>query len=189
MGIRRTFQHPQLSPGQALLDNVMLGFDMSARATLTEAMFHAPRSRADERRFRRMSLDLLERVGAGRFAYQLAGSVPYAIQRKTELARVLAGDPSFVLLDEAGAGLNDEERRELGCILDEIRVDGGPGILVIEHNMDLVRQVCDRLIVMNNGSILTEGDVDTVLCDPRVVEVYMGRRRPDSDPVMDGDRA
>jgi len=174
MGVGRTYQHPQLSPGLSVLENVMLGFDRSARATLVEASVHSPRSRDDERRFRAASAELLDRVGAQEFADRVAGAVPYAVQRKVELARVLAGRPAFVLLDEPAAGLNDDERHELGAVISSIAAEGGPGVLVIEHNMDLVRQVCARVVVLVNGSVLLSGPTDEVLRDPRVVEVYLG---------------
>jgi ABC-type branched-subunit amino acid transport system ATPase component/ABC-type branched-subunit amino acid transport system permease subunit len=174
MGVGRTYQHPQLSPGLSVLENVMLGFDRWARATLVEASVHSPRSRDDERRFRAASVQLLARVGAAEFADRLAGAVPYAVQRKVELARVLAGRPAFVLLDEPAAGLNDAERQELGEVISSIAADDGPGVLVIEHNMDLVRQACARVVVLVNGSVLLSGPTDHVLRDPRVAEVYLG---------------
>jgi ABC-type branched-subunit amino acid transport system ATPase component/ABC-type branched-subunit amino acid transport system permease subunit len=174
LGVGRTYQHPQLSPGLTVLENVMLGFDRAGTASLLEASVHAPRSRADERRFQAASRELLVRVGAAGFADRPAGAVPYAIQRKVDLARVLAGRPAFVLLDEAAAGLNDDERHEMGEVIRSISADEGPGVLVIEHNMDLVRQVCDRLVVLVNGSVLLTGPTEEALADPRVAEVYLG---------------
>ncbi len=174
MGVGRTYQHPHLSPGLSVLENVMLGFDGSARATLIEASVHSTRSRADERRFRATSAELLARVGAAEFADRPAGAVPYAIQRKVELARVLAGRPAFVLLDEAAAGLNDDERHEMGEVITSIAAEGGPGVLVIEHNMDLVRQACERVVILVNGKVLLTGSTEEVLSDPRVAEVYLG---------------
>ncbi|MFZ0972351.1 MAG: branched-chain amino acid ABC transporter ATP-binding protein/permease [Solirubrobacteraceae bacterium] len=175
-GVTRTFQHPQLSPGLSVLDNVMLGLDRASSATLGEALLHMPRSRADERRFRKQVLELLGPVGIAQHANALAGSVPYGVQRRLEVARALACDPEFIFLDEAGAGLSEEERAELIHAIQAVaQSDHGPGIVVIEHNIGFVRQLCARSVVLVGGSVLAAGETDVVLRDERVVDAYLGR--------------
>jgi len=174
-GVTRTFQHPQLSPALSVQENVMLGLDRASTATLGEAILHLPRSRADERRFRAEAVSLLERVGIAHHANALAGSVPYGVQRRLEVARALACDPDFIFLDEAGAGLSEEERAELIHAIQEVASSHkGPGIVVIEHNISFVRQLCARSVVLVGGSVLTTGETDTVLRDERVVDAYLG---------------
>jgi branched-chain amino acid transport system permease protein len=174
-GVTRTFQHPQLSPGLTVRENVMLGLDRGSTATLAEAIFHLPRSRADERRFRTQAVELLEQVGIAQHAEALAGSVPYGVQRRLEVARALACAPEFIFLDEAGAGLSEEERAEL---IDAIRhvafSPDGPGVVVIEHNISFVRELCARTAVLVSGAVLTIGETDEVLRDERVVDAYLG---------------
>ena len=157
-GVTRTFQHPQLSPGLSVLDNVMLGLDRASTATLGEALLHMPRSRADERRFRKQVLKLLGPVGIAQHANALAGSVPYGVQRRLEVARALACDPEFIFLDEAGAGLSEEERAELIHAIQAVAQSNGPGIVVIEHNIGFVRQLCARSVVLVGGSVLDRRD-------------------------------
>ena len=153
----------------------MLGLDRASTATLGEAIFHLPRSRADERRFRAEAIALLERVGIAHHADALAGSVPYGVQRRLEVARALACNPEFIFLDEAGAGLSEEERAELIHAIREVAAShNGPGIVVIEHNISFVRQLCAQSVVLVSGSVLTTGETDTVLRDPRVVDAYLG---------------
>jgi branched-chain amino acid transport system permease protein len=175
-GVTRTFQHPQISPGLTVLDNVMLGLDRASTATLPEALLHLPRSRADERRFRKQAMSMLEPVGIAQHADALAGSVPYGVQRRLEVARALACAPEFIFLDEAGAGLSESERAELiGAIQAVATSHNGPGIVVIEHNIGFVRQLCERSVVLVGGSVLATGETDVVLRDERVVDAYLGR--------------
>jgi ABC-type branched-subunit amino acid transport system ATPase component len=163
----------------------MLGLDRAAGATLGEAMFHLPRSPTDERRFAEHALGLLQRVGIDQHAGAKAGSVPYGVQRRLEVARALACDPDFIFLDEAGAGLSDEERDELAGAIQEVAASGGgPGIVVIEHNISFVRRLCPRSVVLVGGAVLVSGETDAVLRDERVVDAYLGRAHDEvADPV------
>jgi branched-chain amino acid transport system permease protein len=182
-GITRTFQHPQLSLSLSVLENAMLGLDRSATATLAEAIFHLPRSRRDERHFRAQAMELLQRVGIDHLADAPAGSVPYGVQRRLEVARALAGSPHFIFLDEAGAGLNDAERAELIDAIHAILAADGPGIVVIEHNIGFVRALCPRSVVLVDGAVLLEGETDAVLADERVIDAYLGRPAAEPEPV------
>jgi len=175
-GIARTFQHPQLSPGLTVLENAMLGLDRDASATMGEALLHLPRSRSDERRFAGRAMELLHRVGIAPYASAWAGSVPYGVQRRLEVARALACDPDFIFLDEAGAGLSEEERSDLIAAIQELAGHSdSPGIVVIEHNISFVRRLCPRSVVLVGGALLLAGETDEVLRDERVIDAYLGR--------------
>ena len=173
-GVTRTFQHPQLSPELATIENVMLGFTLEAPATLPEQLLHLPRSIRDERRYRARARELLVRLGIGAFENAETGSCPYGVQRRVELARAIATEPDFILLDEIGAGLNDAERERMVEVLRDLVADAGPGCLLIDHNMDLIRKATDHVVVFENGQFLTEGTADEVLSDERVLNVYLG---------------
>lgn len=184
-GITRTFQHPQLSSRLTVLENAMLGLDRMATATLAEAMLHLPRSRADERRFRGQAMALLHRVGIACHADAVAGSVPYGVQRRLEVARALACAPDFIFLDEAGAGLDDSERAELIAAMRQIAgSESGPGVVVIEHNIAFVRELCPRTTVLVGGSVLASGETGRVLDDERVIDAYLGRPAGDGGEVV-----
>jgi branched-chain amino acid transport system ATP-binding protein len=175
LGVTRTFQHPQLIEALSILENVMLGFDRRASATMGEAVLHLPRSRSDEKRIRRESFELLELTGIADFAEREARLVPFGVQRRAELSRALSTNPRFVMLDEAGAGLNDEERSSIiGAVRQASAMPGGPGWIVIEHNIEFVRELCPTTVVLVNGKVLVEGVTSTVLKDSRVIDVYLG---------------
>jgi ABC-type branched-subunit amino acid transport system ATPase component len=121
-------------------------------------------------------MELLEPVGIAQHSGALAGSVPYGVQRRLEVARALACDPEFIFLDEAGAGLSEAERAELIRAIQAVaHSDRGPGIVVIEHNIGFVRQLCARSVVLVGGSVLATAETDVVLRDERVVDAYLGR--------------
>jgi ABC-type branched-subunit amino acid transport system ATPase component len=175
LGVTRTFQHPQLIQGISILENVMLGFDRQAHASLAEAVLHAPRSRSDEKRFAKEAQELLALVGIDEFAGRPAGLVPFGVQRRAEIARAIATRPDFIFLDEAGAGLTDEEREVVSdAVRSCARMAGGPGWIVIEHNIDFVRSVCAEVTVLVRGKVLAEGVTSEVLADERVIDVYLG---------------
>ena len=121
-------------------------------------------------------MELLEPVGIATVRSSLAGSVPYGVQRRLEVARALACNPEFIFLDEAGAGLSEAERAELISAIQAVATSAnGPGIVVIEHNIGFVRQLCARSVVLVGGSVLATGETDVVLRDERVVDAYLGR--------------
>lgn len=172
MGLARTFQHVKLRPHMSLLDNVALG----AHARTASGMLRAGLrlNRNEERQVLQEAQYQLERIGLGDRAHEMAGSLPLGTQRILEIARTLAADPVLLVLDEPAAGLRRQEKMVLGQLLRQLRDEGGVTILIVEHDMDFVMKLVDRLVVMNFGSKLIEGAPADVRADERVQAAYLG---------------
>jgi branched-chain amino acid transport system permease protein len=171
MGLARTFQHVKLRPQMSLLDNVAMGAYARTRAGVLRAGLRL--DRAEERSVRGEAWRQLERIGLSARAHEPAGSLPLGTQRVLEIARALAADPVLLVLDEPAAGLRRREKDELGGLLRRLR-DEGITILVVEHDMDFVMRLVDRLVVMNFGQKLAEGAPAAVRADPLVQDAYLG---------------
>jgi ABC-type branched-subunit amino acid transport system ATPase component/ABC-type branched-subunit amino acid transport system permease subunit len=170
-GIARTFQHVKLRPNMTLLDNVVLGAYARTRAGYLQGALRLDRT--EERQARFEALQQLRRVGLGDRPYELAGNLALGSQRTLEVARALAADPALIVLDEPAAGLRRLEKQALADLLRSLRAEGVT-ILLVEHDMDFVMNLCDRLVVMDFGSKLTEGLPAAVRADRRVQEAYLG---------------
>jgi branched-chain amino acid transport system permease protein len=170
-GIARTFQHVKLRPKMSLLDNVLLGAYGRTGAGFFSGAFRL--DRAEEKRARHEAMKQLERVGLGANPYDLAGNLPLGNQRLLEIARALAADPILLVLDEPAAGLRRQEKLALAELLRTLQAEGLT-ILLVEHDMDFVMGLVDRIVVMEFGCKLCEGAPEAVRADVRVQEAYLG---------------
>jgi ABC-type branched-subunit amino acid transport system ATPase component/ABC-type branched-subunit amino acid transport system permease subunit len=170
-GIARTFQHVKLRPSMSLLDNVLLGTYLRTRSSFLQGALRLDRS--EERRARAEALLQLKRVGLDERPYDQAGNLPLGRQRILEVARALAADPALIILDEPAAGLSRPEKLALAELLRGLRREGVT-VLLVEHDVEFVMGLVDRIVVMDFGSKLVEGTPAVVRADPRVQEAYLG---------------
>ncbi|OYO24675.1 ABC transporter ATP-binding protein [Enemella dayhoffiae] len=172
-GMARTFQNIRLFHNMTALENVMVGTYSRTHANAFDAIFRLPRHRKEERQVREKAHELLEFVGLGKVADNLSRNLAYGDQRRLEIARALATDPKLLLLDEPTAGMNPQETRQAEELIFKIR-DLGLAVLVIEHDMRFIFNLCDRVCCLVRGEVLVEGTAHEVQSDPRVIEAYIG---------------
>lgn len=172
-GMARTFQNIRLFHNMTALENVMVGRYSRTRANAMDAILRLPRHRREERETRERAHELLEFVGLGKVADSLSRNLSYGDQRRLEIARALATDPKLLLLDEPTAGMNPQETRQAEELIFRIR-DLGLAVLVIEHDMRFIFNLCDRVCCLVRGEVLVEGTAHEVQSDPRVIEAYIG---------------
>jgi branched-chain amino acid transport system permease protein len=170
-GVARTFQHVKIRPKMTLIDNVLLGSYPRTRSGFVSGALRL--DRAEEARARQNAMAQLERVGLGDWPFELAGNLPLGRQRLLEIARALAADPVLLVLDEPAAGLRRQEKLALAELLRALR-DEGLTILLVEHDMEFVMGLVDRIVVMNFGCKLCEGRPAEIRRDARVQEAYLG---------------
>lgn len=173
LGIARTYQNIRLFTGMSVLENIIVGMHTQGKAGLLAATLLLPSYRAEEKRLRDEAFALLQRLGMEKFAQLAADTLSYGDQRRVEIARALATRPKLLLLDEPTAGMNPAERAHLGELILSLRAEGLT-VLVIEHDMTFIAQVCDQIVVLNFGEVIARGTIEEIRANPLVIEAYLG---------------
>ena len=175
LGIARTFQNIRLFSDMTALDNVKVGMHNEIRCSFINSLLHLPGYYKAERKANEKAMELLEFMGLQDMAYTKAGSLPYGVQRRLEIVRALATNPSIILLDEPAAGMNPSETAELMHQIRRIRDTFHIAIFLIEHDMNLVMNVCETIAVLNYGRLIAKGTPEEIRNNPTVIEAYLGK--------------
>ena len=173
LGLSRTFQTTRLFSRMTVLENVMVGRHTRTRAGFLSGVLSLPWTWREEREIRERSMELLDTLGLADAAAELASNLPFGRQRLLEIARALATEPSLLLLDEPAAGLNIYETREMADLVLKIR-GWGITVLLVEHDMSLVMDISDQIVVLNYGRKVAEGAPAAIQRDPEVIRIYLG---------------
>jgi len=173
LGIARTFQTIRLFQEMSVLENALSGCHCRMRAGLFSSMFHTPRQRAEERLAVARAMRELAFVGLDGQHDNLAKNLSYGNQRLLEIARALCTQPNFLILDEPAGGMNNQETQDLIELIRSIR-SRGITVLLIEHDMSLVMELCEKLVVLEYGAVIAEGDPEEIKINPQVIEAYLG---------------
>ena len=174
LGVARTFQHAELFANMNVVDNLLVARHLGIKTSiLGEAMFSS-KTRNAEALHRRAVEEVIEFVELEHYRHEQVGNLSFGLQKVIGFARALAMNPALLLLDEPSAGLNREEKEDLARFILRVKHEKGPAMLWVEHDMQMVADLADRIVVLNYGALLTQGDAATVLADPRVIEAYLG---------------
>lgn len=176
MGIARTFQNIRLFTDMTALDNVKVGMHKDIKCPFVCSMLHLPPYQKAEKLADQKAMELLDFMGLADLANVKAGSLPYGVQRRLEIVRALATNPSILLLDEPAAGMNPSETAELTEQIRHIRDTFQIAIFLIEHDMNLVMNVCEAIAVVNYGRIIAKGTPEKIKVNPAVIEAYLGKK-------------
>lgn len=174
LGIARTFQNIRLFKELNVLDNVLIANHLHLKSNLFEAVFNLPRYRKEDREMLDKSLSLLEKLGLADLRNEKSSSLPYGQQRRLEIARALATNPEILLLDEPAAGMNPKETEVLTEFIGQLRHDFDLSIFMIEHHMDVVMEISERIYVLDYGITIAQGSPYEIQNNERVIEAYLG---------------
>jgi branched-chain amino acid transport system ATP-binding protein len=173
LGMTRNFQNIRLFNNMTIIENIMTGIYCRKKANVLDSILHTKKHRREEKETEQEALKYLDIVSLGDCRYDMATSLPYGQQRKLEIGRALASNPKVLLLDEPAAGMNDQETMELADFILELR-SIGYSIILIEHDMRLVMNVCDRIYVLNYGAQIAHGTPAEIKQNPEVITAYLG---------------
>ncbi|NLJ58681.1 MAG: ABC transporter ATP-binding protein [Tissierellia bacterium] len=173
-GIARTFQNIRLFKNLTVLDNILIANHLRIKSNFMSSTFRMPWSKREEKQMREKSEMLLDKLGLLTLKNEIAHSLPYGEQRKLEIARALATDANVLLLDEPAAGMNPSETMELSSFIYNIRDEFNLTIFMIEHHMDLVMEISEKIYVLDFGQLIAQGTADEIKNNQRVIEAYLG---------------
>lgn len=177
MGIARTFQNIRLFSNMSVIDNVKVGLHNSIHQNLAASITHLFGYRKSEKQSKEEAMELLKFFNMDNMAHLQAGSLPYGAQRRLEIARALATHPGIILLDEPAAGMNPSETAELMDNIRRIRDNFHIAVLLIEHDMSLVMNICEGICVLDHGKVIAKGTPDEIKSNPAVIEAYLGKKK------------
>ena len=172
-GIGRTFQTTRLFKHLSVIENLKVGTHTRIRYRFWEELLKTHRLKQSEINIEKLAHDLLEEFGLKKYTHAIAGNLPYGLQRMVEILRALASSPRLLMLDEPAAGMNPQEAQNLNGIVDQIR-EKGITVLLVEHNMDVVMEISDRIVVLNYGEKIAEGNAGEIQKNPEVIAAYLG---------------
>jgi branched-chain amino acid transport system ATP-binding protein len=182
-GVRRTFQTIRLFSDMTVLENVVAGEHLQIRQKWWQGLLNTPAQRREERALIDRATEVLQQLDLLDVAHEMATSLPYGAQRRVEMARTLVARPELIILDEPAAGLNELESAALNDTIRAIR-DAGITVILVEHDMSVVMNVTDNIVVINFGKKIAEGKPEEIRTNPLVIEAYLGQDDEEDDPMM-----